>query len=188
MSNLPAVNSEEHQTFVNENIRAQKQQAAISRCLETSKIKYQSDYSRAQAVEVILKTLADEGVSLKITDRGWPVPEKNGQTGNLQALVDRILLTNQKLGDQASIQAAVQSGELTVECKDDLKTVSQKNEYISRYGLEGWSKLPLHRTVPVDMNKETMKAADYNRLTLQQRIDFQKTLTERQLGAILRRK
>ena len=180
-------NTEEHQTFVNENVRQQKTLSAISRCLETAKVLHQGD--RATAVHAVIAKLQADNITFRVSDRNWVVPEKNGQPINLQAAVDQILLTDNTIGDSASIQAVVAAGELTIEARSDLKTVAQKVAYVARFGDAAWAKLPQVRIPAVDMNPVTMGRKDYNRLTVLQKIQFQKRddVSEQVLGQILRR-
>jgi hypothetical protein len=184
MSN-PAEYSQEHNTFVEETNRVARIEAGVSRILENSKVKHQDD--RATAVRSVIAKLQSSGVTFRVADRGWVVPERNGQPQNLQSLVENLLLTDKALGDPASIQSAVAEGELSVKSKSDLTTVAQKTTFINKYGYDTWAKLPQHRIAPINMQPETMGRNDYNRLTVQQRIDFQKTINEAQLGQILRR-
>jgi hypothetical protein len=183
---IPAEHTNERHDFTQDAIRSQKILTGVSRTLDIAKIRYQGD--RATAVHAIIAKLKADGVEFRVSDRNWVIPEKNGQPINLQLAVDQILLTDASIGDPASVQAVVAAGELTVEAKADFTTTQQKVAYVAKFGYDSWAKLPQHRSVPVDMNKDTMKASDYNRLTVQQRIDFQKTITEPELGQILRRR
>jgi hypothetical protein len=188
MSALPTPHTEEHDQFTQEAIRNQKILTGISRALEAAKVKHQGD--RAAAVSAVRDVLEKDGVVFSVGDRGWIKAEKAGQSFNLQAKVDEILLTNRNIGDPASVQSVVESGALEVEAKSDLVTAAQKAAFITKHGLAKWLALPLHRETTIDMNPLTMSAKDYGRLTVRQRIDFQKlpAMTEQMLGQILKRR
>lgn len=53
---------------------------------------------------------------------------------------------------------------------------------------EAWAKLPTHRSAPTNMDPATMTKADYNKMSVKQKIAFQKTINETTLGAILSRR
>ncbi|MGC2477632.1 MAG: hypothetical protein WA485_25060 [Candidatus Sulfotelmatobacter sp.] len=178
--------SQEHQTFVQEESRRVKIESAISRTLDTSKLKHQDD--RATAVRAIISKLEASGASFKISDRNWLVATRGSQTLNLQNEVDHILTTDDRIGDPASVQAAVSAGDLTVECRSDLTTPAQKCAFINKHGYPAWEKLPTHRSGPTNMDPATMTKADYNKMSVKQKIAFQKTIDEPTLGAILSRR
>jgi len=188
MSALPTPHAEEHDQFTQEAIRNQKILTGISRTLEAAKVKHQGD--RAAAVYAVRDILEKDGVLFSVGDRGWIKAEKNGQSINLQAKVDEILLTNRNIGDPKSVQAVVESGALEVEAKSDLVTAAQKAAFITKHGLAKWQALPLHREVTINMDPQSMTCRDYNRLSIRQRIELQKRddITEQVLGQILRRK
>jgi hypothetical protein len=172
MSELNENHTNEHQEFTQEAIRSQKILTGVSRTLDTAKVKHQGD--RATAVHAIIAKLKADGIEFRVSDRNWIVPERNGQPINLQATVDHILLTDPSIGDRASVEANVAAGELTIEARSDLKTVAEKTSFINRFGYEKWSKLPINRVPPVNMDPLTMTNKDWNTLTVQQRIDFHK--------------
>lgn len=178
--------SQEHQTFVQEEGRRVKIESAISRTLDTSKLKHQDD--RATAVRAIVSKLEASGASFKISDRNWLVASRGSQTLNLQNEVDHILTTDGRIGDPASVQAAVAAGDLTVECRSDLTTAAQKVAFIAKHSYSAWAALPIHRTGPTNTDPATMTKADYNKMNVKQRIAFQKTIDEEQLGQILSRR
>ncbi len=178
--------SQEHQTFVQEESRRVKIESAISRTLDTSKLKHQDD--RATAVRAIVSKLEASGASFKISDRNWLVATRDSQTLNLQKEVDHILTTDDRIGDPASVQAAVAAGDLTVECRSDLTTTAQKAAFIAKHSYSAWAALPIHRSGPINMDPATMTRADYNRMNVKQKIAFQKTIDETTLGAILSRR
>jgi hypothetical protein len=179
--------SQEHQTFIQEEGRRVKIEGAISRTLDTSKIKHQGE--RADAVRAIIKKLqAIPGTEFRVSDRNWLIALRNGQALNLQNEVDNILLLNRTIGDPASVQAAVVAGELDVEARSDLSTAAQKASWIAKHGYSAWAALPTHRLGPTNMDPATMTKADYNKMSVKQRIAFQKTIDETTLGTILSRR
>lgn len=181
MSN-PAEHSEEHQEFVQEAIRTQKIESAISRTLESSKLRHQGE--RADAVRAIMKKLsAVPGTEFRISDRNWLVASRDGQPLNLQNEVDQILLMDRSIGDPASVQQAVAAGELDVEARSDLSTAAQKVAFVAKYGYDKWAALPQHRTAKVE-NYDTMTAAQLKSLPLSVKCK----LTEQQISNALRRK
>jgi hypothetical protein len=178
--------SAEHETFVQEENRRVKIESAISRTLETSKINHQDD--RATAVRAIVAKLEASGTSFKISDRNWLVASRGSKILNLQEEVDRILMADPRIGDPASVQAAVAAGDLTVECRSDLTTASQKIAFINKHGYPAWAALPIGRTESPNMDPATMTKLDYNKMNVKQKIAFQKTIDEEQLGQILNRR
>jgi hypothetical protein len=187
MSQLPTPVSEEHSGFTADAIREQKISTGLSRILEASKIKHVG--TRAEAVAAVRAKLEAQGVSWKVSDRNWLCPVKGGQPANLQNLVDQVLLLNKDIGAPESVQEQVAAGALTVEAKSDLATVAQKVAFISQFGDAAWARLPSTRVAPANTDPLTMGRGDYNRMTVQQKITFQKRadVTEPILGAILRR-
>jgi hypothetical protein len=186
MAKLNEDHTDEHQDFKQEAIRTQKILTGVSRTLDTAKVRYQGD--RAIAVQAIIEKLKADGVEFRVSDRNWVIPEKNGQPINLQLVVDQILLTDPSIGDPASVQAAVAAGDLTVECRSDLTSPAQKVAFINKHGYPAWAALPIHRSGPINMDPATMTKADYNRMNVKQKIAFQKTIDEQQLGQILSRR
>jgi hypothetical protein len=180
-------NTEEHQTFVAENIRQQKTLSGISRCLETAKVRHLGE--RATAVHAVISALQSKGISFQVSDRNYIKAERAGQPINLQAAIDELLLNDPNIGDRASVAEQVQAGALTVESRSDLRTSKEKSDFIQKFGYDAWAKLPSVRVGPIDTNPITMGRADYNRLNTAQRIEFQKRadVTEEILGQILKR-
>ena len=183
---VPAEHTDEHQDFTQDAIRTQKILTGVSRTLDTAKIKHQGD--RATAVHAIIARLRADGVEFRVSDRNWVIPEKNGQPINLQLVVDQILLTDSSIGDPASVQAVVATGDLTVESRSDLTTAAQKVAYINKHGYAAWAALPMQRRGAVNLDPATMTKDDYNRMNVKQKIAFQRTIDERQLGQILSRR
>jgi hypothetical protein len=188
MSELSNEQSQTHQDFVQEANREQRILSSISRTLESAKVKHQGE--RGPAVHAVIARLKADGIDFKVSDRNFVVASKGGEPISLQAAVDSILLTDRTIGDPASVQAAVASGELTVEAKSDLSTPSQKSAWLSKHSLAEWEKLPMHRQGPVDMNPTTMALKDWHRLTVSQKVQFQKRadVDEQVMGQILHRR
>src|SRR5271169_2759646 len=122
-------NTEEHQTFVAENIRTQKTLTGISRVLEAAKVRHIGD--RASAVHAVIAKLQADGVSFRVSDRNYIVAERGGQPINLQAAVDQILLTDPNIGDRDSVAEQVRAGALSIECRSDLQTAKEKSDFIA---------------------------------------------------------
>jgi hypothetical protein len=178
--------SEEHQTFQEENNRKVKLQIAISRVLEASPVKHQG--TREEAVNAVIAKIS-QNYTIRVADRGWVVAEdRNGIPVDLTKLVQDTLLLNPKIGDPQSIAAAVREGKVELAAKDELTTAKQKSDFIARYGYAAWVKLPTHRAAaPVSPSTEMTKA-EYMSMAMPQRIAFQRTITEQQLGRILSRR
>ena len=179
-------NTPEHQEYVAENIRNQKILTGLSRTLETAKVKHVGE--RADAVHAVRAKLEASGITFRVSDRNWIVPERGGAALNLQAEVDAILLSDPAIGDPASVQAVVASGDLQVEARSDLNTPQQKSAFIAKHGYDAWVRLPAQRSGPVNTDKATMTCGDYMKLSIAQRIALQKSLTEPELGSILSRR
>jgi hypothetical protein len=187
MTNTPAEYSAEHASFVEETNRTARIEAGVSRILENSAVKHQDD--RATAVREIISKLQASGVTFRVADRGFVVPEKNGQPQNLQSLVENLLLTDRTIGDPASIQQAVANGQLEVQAKSDLSNASQKSAWLNKHSLAEWERLPLNRQGEINMDPHTMGRSDWNRLTTSQKVQLQKRedFTEQVFGQILKR-
>lgn len=185
---VSADHSDQHQDFQQDAIRTQKILTGVSRTLDTAKVKHQGD--RATAVYSIIAKLKADGVEFRVSDRNWIIPEKNGQPQNLQALVDNLLLNDETIGDPASVQAAVATGELTIEAKSDLTTAAQKVAFINKFGSDAWAKLPTNRVGPINMDPLTMTAKDWKKLTVQQKAAYfnRPDVDEKVFSAILQRR
>jgi hypothetical protein len=180
-------NTEEHQSFVAENIRTQKTLSGISRCLESAKVRHVGE--RGTAVLAVIAALQAKGVTFQVSDRNYIKAERAGQAINLQAAIDEILLNDPNIGDRASVAEQVQAGALTVESRSDLRTSKEKSDFIQKFGYDAWAKLPTVRVAPVSTDPLVMGRTDYFRLSVSQRIAFQKRpdVTEEILGQILKR-
>jgi len=175
--------SEEHQSFILETNRTAKIEGAISRTLDTSKIKHQGE--RADAVRAVINKLTASGTEFRVSDRNWLVASRDGQPLNLQHEVDNILLLDREIGDQASVRAAVAAGELQVEARSDLATNAQRSAYIAKFGYDSWAKLPLQRTLKVTPEMfDTLTASQLKSLPL----SMKAKLTEKQISDALKRK
>jgi hypothetical protein len=178
--------SHEHQTFVQEESRRVKIESAISRTLDTSKLKHLGD--RASSVRAIISKLEASGALFKISDRNWLVATRGSQILNLQNEVDHILATDDRIGDPASVQAAVAAGDLTVECRSDLTNAAQKVAFINKHGYAAWTALPTHRSKAPAIPTKEMTRDEYMAMSVKDRIVFLKTITEQELGQILHRR
>ncbi len=179
------MHSEEHHSFVDEQNRLGRIQAAISRVLDASPIKHTGN--RASTVIAITRQLQSTH-TLHVADRGWVVCEdRAGRPVSLQQAVEETLMGDRFLVDAASVTDAVREGKIDIGCKDDLRTAQQKSAFISTFGLDTFTKLPQRRTAQLTLSSE-MTAAEDHSLSCAQKIELMNTVTEQQLGAILRRK
>jgi hypothetical protein len=106
----------------------------------------------------------------------------------LQAAVDDLLLTDPSIGDRASVAEQVKAGNLSVEAKSDLTTSAEKSAWIAANSVAAWERLPLKRNASKEPPSKAMTRDQYMDMSVSQRIEFQKTLTESELGAILSRR
>jgi hypothetical protein len=178
--------SPEHHTFADEGNRRVKIQIAVSRVLEASAVKHQG--TREEAVNAIIAKISRTH-NIRVADRGWVVVEDhNGIPVDLTKLVQETLLLDKNLSDPDSVAHAVREGKVELGAKDELTTARQKSDFIARYGYDAWSKLPTHRSAaPVPPSKE-MTRREYMEMSMRDRIQFQKTITEQELGQILSRR
>jgi hypothetical protein len=177
--------NEQHQTFQDEAKRETALLVAISRAIEASPIKHQGD--RESAVRGILATLQSSH-TLRVGDRGWvSALNRDGSPADFAKLVTDAMLLDKSLGDSASIAAAVKAGSISLGAKSELTTPAQKIEFINRFGLEAWEKLPTQRVGAVTPSKEMTKR-EYLAMSIKERIALQSTLTEQELGTILSRR
>jgi hypothetical protein len=181
-----SVHTEEHQSFQDEAKRETALLVGISRAIEASPVKHQG--TREEAVRAILSKL-NASHTLRISDRGWlTVIDRSGNPADFAKLVTDAMLLDRNIGDPVSIAAAVKAGTVELGAKDELSTPAQKVAFISKFGGEAWAKLPTHRSGPTNMDPATMTKADYNKMSVKQKIAFQKTIDETTLGAILSRR
>jgi hypothetical protein len=177
--------SEDHYTFADENNRRVKIQIAVSRVLEGSAVRHQG--TREQAVNSIIAKIS-QNHSFRVADRGWVVVEdRNGNPVDLTKLVQDTLLLDKNLADPESVAHAVREGKIELGAKDELTTTQQKVEFIRKYGEAAWARLPQHRSSQPTPSKE-MTRREYMAMPMKDRIAFQKTITETELGQILHRR
>lgn len=177
--------NEQHQTFQEEARHDTALLVAISRAIEASPITHQG--TREQAVRAVLVKL-QASHTLRVGDRGWvSALNRDGSAADFAKLVTDTLLLDRSIGDADSIANAVKAGTISLGAKSELTTPTQKIEFINRYGLEAWEKLPMHRVGPVTPSKEMTKR-EYLAMSIKDRIALQSTLTEQELGAILSRR
>jgi hypothetical protein len=112
---------------------------------------------------------------------------RDGSPSDFAKLVTDAMLLDQNLGDSASIAAAVKAGTISLGAKSELTTPAQKIEFINRFGLEAWEKLPTQRVRAVTPSKEMTKR-EYLSMSIKERIALQATLTEQEMGQILSRR
>lgn len=173
--------SEEHNTFNEEARRETNLLVAISRAIEASPLKHQG--TREEAVRAILGKL-NASHTLRIGDRGWVAAfARDGQPADFAKLVTDSMLLDRSIGDPASIAAAVKAGTIELGSKDELSTPAEKVEFVKRFGLPAWEKLPAHRVAPVG-NFDDLTAAQLKKLPLSLKIK----LTETQISNALKRK
>ncbi|MGA2203422.1 MAG: hypothetical protein ABSD89_11395 [Halobacteriota archaeon] len=187
--------SNEHHEFTQEAQNQQRLLTAVSRCCDTSPVKHVGE--RAPAVYAIIAALRASGHSFRFTDRGWVILCKGDATADLQKAVENVLLTDPAIGDRDSVAEQVRAGTIDIGSKSDLKTAKEKSDFITRFGLDAWARLPQQRESAADTNPATMTKSDYARLSVQQRIQLQAQLNsaangnlreaERLLGQILHR-
>ena len=176
----------DHQSFQDEAKRETNLLVAISRAIEASPVKHQG--TREEAVRAILGKL-QASHTLRVGDRGWVAAfTHDGQPADFAKLVTDAMLLDGKIGDPASITAAVAAGTIALGAKDELTTVQQKVQFINTYGQAAWEKLPAHRTGPAVAPSKEMTKAQYLALPLKTRMAFMNEISERELGTILSRK
>lgn len=177
--------SDEQHSFAEEQNRQGRIHAAISRVLDVSFIKHTGD--RASTVLAITQKLQSTH-NLRVTDRGWVVCEdRTGKPLDLQHAVEDALMSDRYLVDPASVAEAVRDGKVEIGCKDDMRTVQQKTTFITKFGLDAYTKLPQHRTSQITLSKD-LTSDEYRSLSRAQKIQLMNVVTEQELGAILRRK
>jgi hypothetical protein len=171
----------EHQSFQDETKRETNLLVAISRAIEASPVKHQDD--RETAVRAVLAKLQSTH-TLRVGDRGWVTAlDRSGKPADFASLVTDAMLLDPKIGDPASIAAAVKAGTITLGAKDELTTVQQKVEFISKFGEAAWAKLPTHRVAAVT-NYDELTAAQLKTLP----VSIKVKLTETQISNALKRK
>jgi len=174
-------NNTDHQSFQDEAKRETNLLVAISRAIEASPVKHQG--TREEAVRAILGKL-NASHTLRVGDRGWVAAfTHDGQPADFAKLVTDAMLLDRNIGDAASIAAAVKGGTIELGAKDELTTPSQKVEFVNKFGLAAWEKLPAHRVAPV-VNFDDLTAAQLKTLPLSVKVK----LTETQISNALRRK
>jgi hypothetical protein len=177
--------SQEHHTFAEENNRRVKIQIAVSRVLEASAVKHQG--TREEAVNAVIAKIS-QNHTIRVADRGWVVAEnRSGVPVDLTKLVQDTLLIDKGIGDPESVAAAVRDGSIIVGAKDELTTTQQKVEFIKKFGEAVWARLPAHRSSTSTPTKE-MTRNEYMAMSVKDRMAFQKTVTETELGQILHRR
>jgi hypothetical protein len=175
----------EHQSFNDETKRETNLLVAISRAIEASPIKHQDD--RETAVRAVLAKLQSTH-ALRVGDRGWVTAlDRSGNPADFAKLVTDAMLLDPKIGDPASIASAVKAGTISLGAKNELTTPAQKIEFINKHGLTAWEKLPAHRSGTVTASKDMTKA-QYLAMPMRDRMAFQQTISEQELGTILRRR
>lgn len=177
--------SEDQNSFAEEQNRQGRIHTAISRILDVSPIRHTGD--RASTVLAITKQLQSTHY-LRVSDRGWVVCEdRTGKVVNLQRVVEDALMADRHLVDSASVTEAVRAGKIDIGCRDDLRTAQQSSAFISKFGLDTYTKLPQHRPSEVTLSKD-LTAREYLSLNRTQKVELMNLVTEQELGAILRRK
>ncbi len=177
--------NEHHQTFQDEAKRETALLVAISRAIEASPITHQG--TREQAVRAVLAKL-QASHTLRVGDRGWvSALNRDGTPADFAKLVTDAMLLDKSIGDPDSIARAVKSGTISLGAKSELTTAAQKIEFINRFTLEAWEKLPMHRVAAVTPSKEMTKR-EYLSMSTKDRMALQSTLTEQELGTILSRR
>jgi hypothetical protein len=175
----------EHQAFNEEAKRETRLLVAVSRAIEASPITHQG--TREEAVRAVLAKL-QASHTLRVGDRGWvSALNRDGSAADFAKLVTDTLLLDRSIGDADSIANAVKAGTISLGAKSELTTPTQKIEFINRYGLEAWEKLPAQRVGVVTPSKEMTKR-EYLAMSIKDRIALQCTLTESEVGAILSRR
>jgi hypothetical protein len=178
-------NNTDHQSFQDEAKRETNLLVAISRAIEASPVKHQG--TREEAVRAILGKLQNS-YTLRVSDRGWVTAmDRSGNPADFAKLVTDAMLLDNQIGDPTSIAAAVKAGTIELGSKDELTTPQQKVSFIAKYGLTAWEKLPTHRSSVSTPTKE-MTRNEYMAMSVKDRIAFQRTITESELGAILSRR
>jgi hypothetical protein len=175
----------DHQSFQDEAKRETSLLVAISRAIEASPVKHQG--TREEAVRAILAKLQSSH-TLRVSDTGWVTAmDRSGNPADFAKLVTDAMLLDKTIGDPSSIAAAVKAGTIELGAKDEMTTVQEKVAYINTYGQDAWEKLPAHRSSVSTPTKE-MTRDQYMRMSMKDRIAFQKRVTETELGAILSRR
>jgi hypothetical protein len=178
--------TDDHQSFQDEAKRETNLLVAISRAIEASPVKHQG--TREEAVRAILAKL-QASHTLRVSDRGWVTAiDRSGNPADFAKLVTDTMLLDSKIGDAASIAAAVKAGTISLGAKDELTTTAQRVEFVNKFGLAAWEKLPAHRTAATVAPSKDMTKVQYLALPLKDRMAFMNTITESELGAILSRR
>jgi hypothetical protein len=171
----------DHQSFQDEAKRETSLLVAISRAIEASPVKHQG--TREEAVRAILGKL-QASHTLRVGDRGWVAAfTHDGQHPDFAKLVTDAMLLDKSIGDTASIAAAVKAGTIELGSKNELTTPAQKVEFVKKFGLAAWEKLPAHRVAPVG-RFDDLTAAQLKTLPLSVKVK----LTETQISNALKRK
>ncbi len=90
--------------------------------------------------------------------------------------------------DHDSVSKAISEGKLDVGCKDDLRTVPQKVQFVSKFGKAAFAALPLHRTPTVNSDPATMTARDWRDLPRSEKVRIPGLIGDLEVGRILNRK
>ena len=98
------------------------------------------------------------------------------------------MLLDTSIGDPVSIASAVKAGTIIARRESELTTPAQKIEFIKKYGLAAWEKLPVQRTGSAATASKEMTKREYLAMPMRDRMAFQATISEQELGAILSRK
>jgi len=176
-----SVHTDDHQSFQDEAKRETALLVAVSRAIEASPIKHLG--TREEAVRAILGKL-QASHTLRVGDRAWVAAfTHDGQPADFGKLVTASMLLDKNIGDPSSIAAAVKAGTIELGSRDELTTPAQKVEFVKKFGLAAWERLPAHRVAPVG-NFDDLTAAQLKTLPLSVKVK----LTETQISNALRRK
>jgi hypothetical protein len=179
-------NNTDNQSFQDEAKRETNLLVAISRTIEASPVKHQG--TREEAVRAILGKL-QTSYTLRVSDRGWVTAmDGSGNPADFAKLVTDTMLLDSKIGDGASIAAAVKAGTISLGAKDELTTTAQRVEFVNKFGLAAWETLPAHRAAATVAPSKEMTKVQYLALPLKDRMALMNTITESELGAILSRR
>jgi hypothetical protein len=153
------------ETFNAELARKSTIQRRVNEIVKRLPVQPQADYPRETVINHIIQKIS-ETTELHLSDRDWLIGKtKTGQSADMTELVQDALLQSEFI-DQESVHAAVSSGTLSVQCKADLKTPKAKVKFISQFGEDAFSKLPLTRQPKAsEFNADTCTAAEYRNLT-----------------------
>jgi hypothetical protein len=184
-------------------IAAQEKRArlrsAVARAAKESRVRpLDSTIEFPDALLVAIEKLPN--VRLATSVGGGQLAGKDLQSGeNLSAvqLVERALLANADLKDGRSVSHldSPHNAQELIKCRADLRTDTEKMQYISKYGLPAWQNLPLTRQQRLPQSDpELMTKSEYLKMTVPQKVAFQDLLVEKYgsgweqaKGAILQR-